>query len=249
MPVSSGFIDLHSHWVAGIDDGVKTPDEGRALLTALKRAGFDRVIATPHMRPGMFDNSRELIAQAFERTTQAIGATAEGSRELPAIALGSEHFFDDMTFTRLVEGKGLPYPGGKAVLVELGTGMFPARLPHRLQDLRRQTGLVPVLAHPERYEPVWKDIHVLEPLLDVGTVLLLDVAALDGKYGKAPRKAAQTLLDEGYYYAACSDAHKAADVEAVREGIEALFESQGEEEANFLLRDGPLEILEGRIRN
>lgn len=247
--MSAGFIDLHSHWVAGIDDGVKTPEEGRALLVALKSAGFERVVATPHMRPGMFDNSRDLITEAFERTTRAIGATAQGTKELPAIGLGSEHFFDDLTFTRLIEGKGLPYPGGKAVLVELNTGSFPARLAQRLQDLRRQTGLVPVLAHPERYEPVWKDIHVLEPILDVGTVLLLDVAALDGKYGKAPRKAAVTLLEEGYYYAACSDAHKAADVESVKEGIEALFESQGQEEATFLLRDGPLEILEGRIRN
>jgi len=101
-----------------------------------------------------------------------------------------------------------------------------------------------VIAHPERYEPVWKDAEVLEALLDVGAVLQLDVAALEGKYGRAPRKAAEELLEEGYYHLASSDAHKPSDVDAVRRGIDRLFERAGDEEARFLLIEGPLELLE-----
>ena len=96
-----------------------------------------------------------------------------------------------------------PYPGGRAVLIEVGSGRFPARLDARFFDVRR-AGLVPVLAHPERYEPVWKDDACLEPLLDAGAQLLLDVCALVGKYGKAPRRAAERLLEQGAYEAACS---------------------------------------------
>jgi protein-tyrosine phosphatase len=51
-----GFVDLHCHWIAGIDDGAPSEAEGVAMLKALNSAGFDRVIATPHMRVGMFDN-------------------------------------------------------------------------------------------------------------------------------------------------------------------------------------------------
>jgi len=96
---------------------------------------------------------------------------------------------------------------------------------------------------------VFKDIGVLDPLLDGGAVLLLDVAALAGKYGRAPRKAAEELLEEGYYYAACSDAHAARDVADVKKGIELLFDRLGPEEATFLLADGPRSILEGRIES
>lgn len=245
----SGFIDLHSHWVAGIDDGAKTAEEGRALLVALRRAGFELVVATPHMRPAMFDNSRDTILASFEATVRAVGAsTSQATAELPRVGVASEHFFDDVVFSRLIEGKGVPYPGGHAVLVEFSVNGFPARLDHRLHDLARKK-LVPVIAHPERYEPVWKSIAVLDPLLDAGAILLLDVAALDGKYGRAPRKAAEALVDGGYYYAACSDAHRAKDVDEVSDGIEALFKRAGDEEANYLLRDGPLSILEGKIDN
>ena len=41
-----------------------------------------------------------------------------------------------------------------------------------------------------------------------------DVAALVGKYGRQPTKCAHRLLEEGYYYAACSDAHRASDAES-----------------------------------
>jgi protein-tyrosine phosphatase len=242
-----GFIDLHSHWVAAVDDGAKNVEEGASLLRALYAAGFEQVIATPHMRPGMFDNDRPTLEAAFARTAQAIGASTEApTGDLPRVGLASEHFFDDVIFERLVSGAGLPYPGGKAALIEFAVGRFPARAQHRLHDLM-QRKIKPVLAHPERYEPVWKDIHILEPLLDVGAVLLLDVAALAGKYGRAPRKAAEALLDAGFYYAACSDAHKAKDVADVRDGIDELFERMGDEEATFLLSEGPRHILEGRV--
>jgi len=242
-PHVRGFIDLHCHWVVAIDDGVRTTADAVALLAGLHAAGFDRVVATPHMRPGMFDNTKADLQAAYAATRRDI-ATAPG---LPAtLDLASEHFFDDVVFDRFMAGEVLPYPGGHAALVEISPRLFPAHLEHRFFDLMRK-GIRPVLAHPERYEPVWKDIKVLERIVDGGTVLLLDVAALAGKYGKAPRRAAEALLEAGFYYAACSDAHKPADVASVKEGIEELEDIAGEEEAEFLLREGPTHILEGRV--
>jgi protein-tyrosine phosphatase len=234
-----GFVDLHCHWVAAIDDGAKTPDEGLAMLRALRSAGFDEVVATPHMRPGMFDNDRPDLERAFGAMHPILDAAGEG---LPQVHLASEHFFDDVVFGRIVRGEALPYPGGKAVLVELGQGPFPMRLQHRFFDVKR-VGLTPVLAHPERYEPVWKDDACLDPLLDAGAHLLLDVCALVGKYGRAPQRAAETLLEEDAYEAACSDSHKPRDVDEVVRAIERLHELVGPQEAGRLLRDGPRGIL------
>jgi protein-tyrosine phosphatase len=238
----AGYIDLHSHWIAGIDDGARTPEESYALLKALREAGFSTVVATPHMRPGMFDNTREDLETAFQNTRLALGA----AKGLPEVLLASEHFFDDIVFQRMMDGAALPYPGGHAILVEFPPRLFPGRVTHRFFDLRRKR-LRPVLAHPERYEPVWRDRTVLDPLIEGGTLLLLDVAALAGKYGRAPRNAAEDLLEDGYYYAACSDAHSAKDVTDVIKGISLLEDRVGREEASFMLSGGPQAILDGRV--
>jgi protein-tyrosine phosphatase len=239
-----GYIDLHCHWVAGIDDGAKTVDESRALLRGLAEAGFQKVMATPHMRPGMFDNTRADLAAAYEATLVALGDRAG----LPEVALSSEHFFDDVVYQRLMTDEALPYPGGRAVLVEIPTRAFPARLAHRFFDLRRKK-LRPVLAHPERYEPVWDDLAALDPLLDGGAVMLLDVASLVGKYGRKVRRTAEALLEDGYYYAACSDAHATRDIADVSAGITKLYDMVGREEATAMLADGPRAILEGRVES
>jgi protein-tyrosine phosphatase len=236
-----GFVDLHCHWVAAIDDGARTPDEGLAMLHGLHEAGFDVVVATPHMRPGMFDNDRPGLERAFAAMQPNLSAAQVS---LPTVHLASEHFFDDVVFGRLVRGEALPYPGGRCILVELGQGAFPLRLAHRFFDVRR-AGLVPVLAHPERYDPVWKDDTCLDPLLDAGAHLLLDVCSLVGKYGRAPQRAAEKLLEDDAYEAACSDAHKPRDVEIVVQAIERLEALVGAEEAKRLLSDGPRGILAG----
>lgn len=239
-----GFLDLHCHWVAGIDDGVPDVAGSVALLRGLGEIGFDTVVATPHMRPGMFDNTAADLRRAYESTVAGLAA-APG---LPERHLSSEHFFDDVVFTRLVQGEALPYPGGRAALVEFPPRQFPVHVAHRFFDLMRK-GIRPVIAHPERYEPVWDDPRILDPLLDGGAVLLLDVAALAGKYGRAPRRAAERLLEDGYYQAACSDAHGVRDVKEVAEGIKRLIDQAGSEEAEFLLVEGPREILEGRVQS
>jgi protein-tyrosine phosphatase len=237
----SGFVDLHCHWVAGIDDGARTPDESLAMLRGLRDAGFDVVVATPHMRPGMFDNDRAGLERAFaamQPTLQTVSA------ELPTVHLASEHFLDDVVFGRLVRGEGLAYPGGKTALIELGQGLFPVRLQHRLFDLKR-AGITTVLAHPERYEPVWRDDACLDPILDAGAHLLLDVCALVGKYGRAPQRAAEKLIESDAYEAACSDSHRPSDVELVVRAIDRLRELVGSEETERLLGEGPRGLLQG----
>lgn len=239
-----GFIDLHCHWVAGVDDGARTTDDSIDMLRALFDVGFGTVMATPHMRTGMFDNNRVELERAYADTVLEV----QKHEAMPEVGLSSEHHLDDLVFEQLIKGKGLPYPPGNAALIEFPNERFPLHCEQRLFELRCKN-IRPVLAHPERYHPVWKDIAVLDPLLAGGTVLLLDVAALVGKYGRRPRKVAEQLLTEGYFYAACSDAHRAEDAEAVGDGIERLYELVGREDAELLLIDGPRRILDGTVED
>ncbi len=238
----AGYVDLHSHWIPGVDDGVPSVDEGIALLRALSAAGFERVIATPHMRPGMFDNERKGLEVAYEEMVRHVEASGVGVQ----VGLGCEHFFDDVVFDRIMAGEGIPYPGGRAVLVEFAGEHLPAKLSERLFDVRRK-GLRPVIAHPERYRVCWDDSALMEDWVDRGVVLLMDGGALAGKYGRAPKKAAERMLEAGLYYAVCSDAHRVSDVDDVVAGMDRVRALVGEQERDFLLREGPLRVLSGTV--
>ena len=236
----NGWTDLHCHYVPGIDDGANSAEDGLAMLRALGALGFTRVVATPHTRPGMFDNTRATISDAFLRFVAGLPA----GEPLPALALSSEHYFDELVFQRLLSGEALPYPGEKAALLEFYQIDFPPLIDHRLADLRAR-GLLPVIAHPERYQCLWRSPDTLERLVDGGAAALLDVAALVGKYGRKPQECAEVLLERGLYHAACSDAHRPSDVAEAARGMRRLAELYGEEEVAFLFRDGPASLLAG----
>jgi protein-tyrosine phosphatase len=238
----SGYIDLHCHYVPGIDDGAPSAADGLSMLRGLSALGFSRVLATPHTRPGMFDNTNATIRDAFER----FKASLSGATGLPQLDLSSEHYFDDVVFQRLLAGEGLPYPGGRAVLLEFYQIDFPPMVQHRMADLRAR-GLLPVIAHPERYQCLWRDPEILERMVDSGSAALLDIASLVGKYGRKTQECAEELLERGLYHAACSDAHRPADVAEVALGIARLRDMYDDEEVSFMLREGPETLLAGDL--
>jgi protein-tyrosine phosphatase len=234
--------DLHCHYVPSVDDGVLHVEDGLLLCQRLAELGFSQVVATPHMRTGMFDNDKPQLTAAFE----VFQAAAGGVSGLPELGLASEHFFDEIFMARLGSGETLPYPGGHAALVEFPTDRLPLGLDENLFRMRVR-GLRPVIAHPERYTPLWQNTAALEHLLERGAVALLDTMALVGKYGRKPKQTAERMLEKGLYYAACSDSHKPADVDLVAQGIARLIELCGKPQAHELLCDHPRQILAGSV--
>jgi protein-tyrosine phosphatase len=236
----SGYVDLHAHWIPAVDDGVKTYDEGLALVRGLRGLGYALCVATPHIRTAMFENRRP----GLELAHAAFVAQASREADVPELGLGAEHFFDDVFWGLFQRGEHLPYPGAKAALVELPPERLPLRLEHVFFEMRVR-GVRPILAHPERYRAFYDESDALDPLLDAGAIPQLDLMSLVGRYGRQPQRAAERLLSEGLYYLACSDAHRAVDVDLVRDAIARLRALVGREEADALMGENPRRILAG----
>jgi protein-tyrosine phosphatase len=236
--------DLHCHYIPAVDDGVRTLEQGRALCRGLRQLGYATVIATPHIRPGMFDNHKPALRAAFD----AFVLDTAGDAQMPATGLAAEHFCDDTFFVLLERGDALPYPGGHAALVEFPPERMPLGLPEQFFRMMVR-GVRPVIAHPERYVPVWKSSEGLESLVERGALALLDLMSLVGKYGRRPQRAAEQLLEDGVYYAACSDSHKPEDLEYVERAIERLVALRGDAETQQLLSEHPRNILDGNVQD
>lgn len=241
-PEQPRFVDLHCHYIPGIDDGVRTQEEGLALCRELRAIGFAKIAATPHIRSAMFDNDAEDLRRRFAQFSEA----ARGRDDLPELMLGAEHFCDDRFWQLFESGRTLPYAGGKALLIELPPDRLPLGLDQRCFRLRVR-GLVPVLAHPERYAPLFGSSEPIERLLELGMVALLDLMSLVEKYGRKPKRTAERMLEENVYFAACSDCHRPADVELVGAAIERLRALVGRDEAEQLLTAHPAAILRGEV--
>ena len=240
--MSEGYVDLHCHYLPGIDDGVRTLDEGLKVLTGLAALGFSKVVATPHIRTAMFDNRKPGLQRAYrELVDMTVGVPG-----MPETGLAAEHFCDDVFWQLFLSGEALPYPGEKAALVEFHYEAWPQRVEDVFFEMQVR-GVRPVLAHPERYAALASRTDPVDPLLEVGAVALLDLMSLVGRYGRRAQSAAERMLDEGVYYAACTDCHRPGDVELVADAIARLKKLVGDEETEELLAENPRRILEGRV--
>lgn len=235
------YVDLHAHFLPGLDDGAKTQEMGLRMVAALASLGFGVLHATPHQRAGMFMPSRDAIDEALA----AIKRDAAAPNPDLTIHLAAENFWDEVFHERLSDGSLLGYPGGKAFLFELPTQQLPPRLESTLFEIRL-AGRLPVMAHPERYLSIQQDVTRAEPLSRC-TALLIDLGALDGAQGRSTMKTARRLLEEGLVHAATSDIHTAEDQRTVAAGMAWIRKRLGEPMLDRLLADHPRAILQGEI--
>jgi protein-tyrosine phosphatase len=237
----AGFIDLHLHIVPGVDDGVRTAEESLTVCRGLKQLGFDHLVTTPHIRAGMFDNRKAGLSEAFRAFSEQV-ASESG---LPQLSLSAEHHCDDVFLELFQKGELLPYPGGRALLVEFANESLPMNF-EQLSFRLRLKGLTPVIAHPERYVPLFRHTDPIDRLLEQDVLFQLDLMSLVGKYGRSARAAAERMLDEGVYAIAASDCHRPEDLTRTQEAIGRLRELAGEDEVQRLLAANPSRLLQGK---
>jgi protein-tyrosine phosphatase len=233
-----GFVDLHSHVLPGLDDG--SPDLATTLtmLRGLAAVGFEQVCATPHQKQHLRPD-RGAIASAREATETALSEVGVDI----ALSLGAENMWDEVFFERMRDDTILGYDDGPAFLVEFPIDQLAPGLEERLFDFRMRDRL-PVIAHPERYRPLWKD---RDRLIRIGgeAALVVDLGAVAGYHGRKRAKAARWMIKSGVAHAAASDAHTTGDVRIAAEGIAWIRKKVGEAEVDRLLRINPKRILAG----
>lgn len=232
-----GFVDLHNHCLAGLDDGARDLAASEAMLGALAALGFTEVYATPHQKAGQFMPSREAIDLAF--------ATVSATPRTPRLRLGAENMWDDVFFERSQRGEIPSYDGGDAFLFELRPQLMPVGAIEHLFRWR-MAGRIPVMAHPERYEALWTD-HALADRLRRQCAFVIDLAALAGYHGKPQQKAARRYVESGWAAAVATDAHSVEDVRTAAEGIAWIEKRLGARAVERLLDDGPRAILLGEL--
>ena len=150
-----------------------------------------------------------------------------------------------MLHRRLKEGNVPSYGGGPAFLFEVNPQLMPAGLENELFQLRL-AGRLPVMAHPERYVSVQRDVTVAERL-GRHAVMMIDLGALDGAHGRTEMKTARKLVLEGLAHAAASDIHRPEDQTTVAAGMAWIRKQLGPRGLEDMLAENPRRLLSGEM--
>ena len=202
------WVDLHSHFIPGIDDGSQSVEESVALIKGLSELGIQKIITTPHIMKGTYNNTPEIINAGLERVRTALQENGI-SVQLEAAA---EYYFDENFIQNLEEGKLLTFHNNY-VLFELPVMMKPPQLEDVVFELNTR-GYVPVLAHPERYQFMFTpDLKMYETLKSMGVMLQMNLLSLIGYYSVPVQKIARTLVKQGMYDLVGSDIHNMKHLE------------------------------------
>lgn len=247
----SGIVDLHSHFIPGVDDGARTPEEALRALVAMAAQGCDSCVTTPHVDASLTRNPvalRRRLAD-FDRGWDALGAacavhlTKPGASALPMLFRGVELMLDDLD-PDLSDPK-LRLCGGPYVLVEFPALQLPTNAWVGIADLVGQ-GWRPIVAHPERYRNVDSRLEALRRMRESGAYFQVNAGSLTGKYGAQAERTVREVLERGWASIIASD-HHARGTPQLSGAAELLLGADGLAQAQLLLVENPRRILIGAV--
>jgi protein-tyrosine phosphatase len=215
------FVDVHSHVVPSDDDGVPSIEAGLDLCRSAAETGTSVLFATPHVWP--------ILPLTREREENVRAAHAEMAPVAAYFGLDLQLGYELTPAESLLDEDPNRYRLGEvpAVLMEVPFHGSP-KLAERLAEHIEATGLVPVIAHPERSEAVLDDPGLVVAMHERGWLLQVNATSVVGYHGAEIESVAWNIIDHGHADLVASDGHRAARPPHLDEAFRAVQARLGE---------------------
>lgn len=195
--------DLHCHILPGVDDGAQDMQDSLAMFNAARRVGISSITCTPHCRNPYFDYLPMWRAfRAFEREVHALDPGF-------SLQMGFEVNYSMLMELGMEWAERLHFDGSNEFLLELSVGADPTRYGDYERTIFELQGMgyEVIIAHPERYVAIQRNVELARELVSMGCKLQASTDFMhDGRFDKT-RRTATKMLKEGMYAYASSDAH------------------------------------------
>jgi protein-tyrosine phosphatase len=233
-------IDLHCHLIPEVDDGADDLKTSLAMVRMSVADGVKVIACTPHIFPGVYDNTGPDIRRRVQSLQLEFDAAGVSCRLVPGC---DAHVTPDLV-SQLKSGRALTLNDSRYVLVEPPHHILPPNVDRLFFDLLA-AGYVPVLTHPERMSWVDRNEELLDRLVLSGVWMQMTAGAIIGGFGEKVRRQAVKMLHKGIIHIVASDAHNTANRPPVMgEAFRALRDLVGLEEARNLVVFRPAAIVE-----
>lgn len=206
-------VDIHSHFLPGLDDGCEDAATSVRLINRLKLLGISEVYTTPHVFKDLYPNTPDTINSALIMMRRELHKAKAGI-ELFAAA----EYMADPDFEFLYQSEDLICLPGKHVLLEMSC-QFESTCFERYLFTLQAMGYKPILAHPERYVYYQGNMDRYRHFKNRGCLFQMNLLSPAGYYGPEAKKTAMKLLKAGMIDLVGTDAHKARDLYTIEKFV------------------------------
>lgn len=236
-------IDTHLHILPAIDDGPETLEESFALARLLVQEGVRAAIATPHYNDEFPHRS---TTEIHARVQELQGALAGAGIPLKLFP-GHEVLIRPGLVEDIQTGRVSTLNGTRYLLLELWNTVWLPETERIVFELRAH-GLIPIIAHPERYRAIQQDPNRLASLIQLGAIAQLTMSSLIGIQSSPTRRCAETLLKKGLIHCIATDAHGVHKrLPNITEGLRFARNIVGSERIHHMTEIQPAAIIRNEV--
>ena len=236
-------IDFHNHVIPKLDDGSKSLEMTIKMLKEAERQGITDVVNTVHYQHPKMQNkntSYNFIRTELDKLNIEI---AKHNIDIN-IHLGSEVFFN-FNLTKILDNPITTIGNSKYMLIEFQRLSFPKGYEEEIFKLQLQ-GITPIIAHPERYRPIQKDLNILKQWIERGYLIQIDCASILGKFGKDTQICSINMVKNELCHLVGSDAHNDRRRNFLLEDTYKILDQKIGVSATNILKNNSSCILSGK---
>ena len=204
-------VDIHSHLLPGLDDGVSTFEEAEKIILEFVDLGYNRIITTPHVMSDAYRNTPDAILGKLAELRDYLKSKNIGIEVFAA----AEYYLDESLFRMMERDAPLLTLGERYLLFETNFITEPFNLKEFI-FIATTKGYKLILAHPERYLYLQNNFEKVQDLLDRGVLMQLNISSLSGYYSKPVQQMAHKLIDRKMIHWIGSDCHHIQHVQLLR---------------------------------
>lgn len=233
-------VDIHTHILPGIDDGAHDIEESIRIINYLYNVGITDIVLTSHYVPNTIYSYNQLVRVKLLSTLKQ-----KLNNDNIHLYLGNEVYLSEEVIDLLEKHEISTINDTKYMLVELPLTGCLNNFQSILCDLNAY-GIIPIIAHPERYEFIQKDKKRIRELLEFNCLLQCNIDSLIGKYGKRAKKIMKWLLKKDLVQFVATDTHSVNNKEEIIKAYNKLEKMVGEKKFNELTNINPNKVLENK---
>lgn len=241
--LKTGYIDIHSHILPGVDDGAENVQMSMEMLRTAYADGIGKIIATPHFHYRRGHATPDEVRTLVQKMQQELDAAGMELTLYP----GNELYYTHELPETVKAGEALTLADSDYVLLEFSPDTEKRKIHNAVYSFLSE-GYNPIIAHMERYEAFSRHPEFAEEIRQMGAYFQMNAGSFLGNAGFMTKRFSKKMLDYGMISFLASDAHDLKNrAPVLLDAVKKIEKKYGAEDAEDYFLNNPSQIIENKM--